>query len=189
MVLNKKASILNLWFMIVAFNIFIAIGFTILVGFNNMALDQIVTPIYNEVSDVASTRTSVDIQNHIDDAYQGYQDNSLPWDLIIFGLIINFYFFILFSAIKTRKENPFIVFSLLTFGSIFLLLLISISVDVQTWIINEIYVDVFEDLSYNTPIMDWMFLNIGLVSFIMAMTVILVNQFERLKNLILGGNE
>jgi len=189
MVINKKGNILSLWSLILGFNIFIALAFTFLIGFNNMAGSEIIDPIHQEVSKVAEDRTSVEIQNHIDGAKVKYYENQIPWDLVMFGIMINFYFFILYSAIKTAKASSFTVFTLLTFGSIFLLLLISISVDVQQWILSEIYTDVFEDLSISTPIMDWVFLNIGMICFIMALVVVLVNQFDKLKNLVLGGEE
>jgi len=188
MVLNKKGDVLGLWFMIVVFNIFLVIAFTFLIGFDNMALDEIVTPIYDVTSSAAENLTSLAIQAHIDDAYVKYQENSIPWDIVMFGLMINFYFGILHSAIRAKKENAFTIFSLLTFGSIFLLLLISVSVDVQTWFLTEIYGDVFEDLSYSTPIMDWIFQNIGMISFILALVVLLVNQFDRLKKLMIGSD-
>lgn len=188
MVLNKKGDVLGLWFMIVVFNIFLVIAFTFLIGFDNMALDEIVTPIYDVTSSAAENLTSPAIQAHIDDAYVKYQENSIPWDIVMFGLMINFYFGILHSAIRAKKENAFTIFSLLTFGSIFLLLLISVSVDVQTWFLTEIYGDVFEDLSYSTPIMDWIFQNIGMISFILALVVLLVNQFDRLKKLMIGSD-
>lgn len=189
MVLNKKGNMFGLWFSIVVFNIFIVVAFTFLIGFNNIALDEIITPIHTTTSAVASNTTSLAIQTHIDDSYQAYQDNTIPWDLVMFGLMINFYFGLIYSAIRSKKESSFTVFSMLTFGSIFLLLLISVSVDVQTWFLNELYIDVFEDLSVNTPIMDWLFQNMGMVSFIMAMLVLLVNQFDRLKTLMIGRFE
>jgi len=189
MVLNKKGNIFKLWFFVVLFNVFLALGFTLLVGFNNLATTEIVAPIHDAVSDIAVDRTSVEIQNHIDKAFTDYQENALPWDLIIFGLAINFYFFIIYSAIQTKKENPFIVFSMLTFGSIFLLLLISISMDVQAWILNEIYTPVFEDMAVDTPIMDWTFQNMGMIAFILAISIVLINQFDKLKDLILRRDE
>lgn len=186
---NNKGNLLSLWGMILVFNIFLAMAFTMLIGFNNMAGSEIIDPLHTEVSKIAENRTSVQIQNHIDDARTQYYAQQIPWDLIMFGLMINFYFFILYSAIQTRKANPFIVFSMLTFGSIFFLLLVSISVDVQQWILQEIYMDVFEDLSVSTPIMDLVFLNIGLICFIMALIVVIVNQFDKLKELIFRGDE
>jgi len=189
MVLNKKGNIFNLWFMIIAFNIFIAISFTMLIGFNNLAGSEIIDPIHTEVSKIAEDRTSTEIQDYIDNSRLKYYENQIPWDLIIFGLMINFYFFILYSAIQAKKASPFALFSILTFGSIFMLLLVGISIDIQEWILNEIYSDVFEDLSVSTPIMDWVFYNIGSICFIMALIVVLVNQFDRLKNLFIGGQE
>lgn len=186
---NKRGNIFSLWFMIILFNVFLAVGFTFLIGFNNLATSEIMTPIHDEVKDIAEGRTSIAIQDHIDQAYIDYQENTIPWDLVMFGLMINFYFFILYSAIKTQKANPFIVFSLLTFGSIFILLLISISTDIQQWILTEIYSGVFEDLSINTPIMDWVFLNMGILSFVMALIVLLINQFDRLKKMIIEVGE
>jgi len=187
MVLNKKGNIFSLWSMVIVFNVFIALAFTFLVGFGNLAGGEIIDPIHEEISGIAEDRTSLEIQNHIDDAQTKYYSNQLPWDLIMFGLMINFYFFILYSSIQSAKASTFTVFSMLTFGIIFLLLLVSISVDIQEWILSEIYTDVFEDLSVQTPIMDWMFANIGLISFIMCLILILVNQFDKLKVLTLGG--
>lgn len=188
MVLGKN-SIFNLWTYIIVFNIFIAVAFTFLVGFNNLADAEIMTPIHGAVSDIAEEHTSTAIQDNIDKALSDYRANQLPWDLIIFGVTINFYFFILWSAIQVRKANPFIILSMLTFGMIFLLLLISVSIDVQEWVLNEIYTPVFEDLSFNTPLMDWFFANIGMISFILALVVILVNQFDKLKVIFTGGQE
>ncbi len=184
MVLNKKGSMLNLWFLIVMFNIFIAVSFTILVGFSNLATSEIVEPIHDITKDIANGRTSVEIQNHIDSSFESYKDNIFPWDLIIFALMINFYFFLIFSAIQQKGENPFILFSLLTFGSIFFLLLISISVDVQEWVIGEIYQDVFETSVIDTPLMDYVFQNMGMISFIMALVLVVINQFDKLKTMV-----
>lgn len=187
MVLDKKGNIFSLWSMVIAFNIFIAIAFTFLVGFSNLAGSEIIDPIHQEISTIAEDRTSLQIQEHIDEAKTAYYANQIPWDLVIFGLMINFYFFIIYSAIKSAKASTFTVFTLLTFGVVFMLLLVSISVDIQEWLLNEIYTDVFEDLTITTPIMDWMFANIGLISFILCLLVVLVNQFDKLKLLALGG--
>jgi len=186
---NKKGSIFSLWGMVVAFNIFIAIAFTMLIGFNNMAGTEIIDPIHSEISSIAEDMTSTEIQDFIDDSRTEYYNNTIPWDLVMFGLMINFYFFIIYSAIQTKKASSFTVFSLLTFGSIFMLLLVSVSIDVQEWILQEIYVDVFEDMSVATPIMDWFFLNVGVVSFTLALLVVLVNQFDKLRTLFIGGSE
>lgn len=191
MVVTKKGNlnIFSLWMMIIVFNVFLAVGYTFLIGFNNLATTEIMDPIYTTISDMAEDHTSVQMQNYIDQSYTDYLDVFINWDLIMFGIMINFYFFILYSAIQMKKANPFVFFSMVTIGSIFLLLLISVSIDVQQWILAEIYGDVFEDLTYSTPIMDWVFTNMGMVAFILAMIVLLVNQFDRLKRLFLGGEE
>lgn len=186
---NKKSNMFYLWFLIIIFNIFIALGFTFIIGFNNLAGVEIVDPIHSSISDIADNRTSIEIQNYIDDSRDKYYENNIPFDLIMFGLIINFYFFLLFSAIQARKENTFTVFSLITFGMIFMLFMLSISIDVQEWVLTQIYGAVFEDISYSTPIMDWFFNNIGIISLVLMITLLLVNQFDKLKQLVFRNED
>lgn len=186
---NKKGNMIYLWFLIIIFNIFIALGFTFIVGFNNIAGTEIMDPIHSSISDIADDRTSTEIQNYIDDSRDKYYENNVPFDLIIFALIIDFYFFLIFSAIQSRKESSFAVFSLITFGMIFVLFLLSISIDIQEWILTQIYGAVFEDISYSTPIMDWFFNNIGIISLGLMIILLLINQFDKLKQLVFSNNE
>lgn len=186
---NRKGNMFYLWFLIIFFNIFIALAFTFIVGFNNLAGSEIIDPIHSSISDIAEDRTSNEIKNYIDDSRDKYYDNSIPFDLIIFALIIDFYFFLIFSAIQSRKESTFAVFSLITFGMIFVLFLLSISIDIQDWILTQIYVAVFEDISYSTPIMDWFFNNIGIISLFLMIILLLINQFDKLKQLIFRIDE
>lgn len=185
---NKKGNMFYLWFLIIIFNIFIVMAFTFVVGFNNLAGGEIVDPIHESISTIAEDRTSVEIQNYIDESRDKYYENTIPFDLIMFGMVINFYFFLIYSAIQSRKENTFMVFSLITFGMIFMLFLLSISIDVQEWVLTQIYGAVFEDMSYSTPIMDWFFNNIGVISLFLMITLLLINQFDKLKALVFGGN-
>jgi len=178
---NKKGNMFYLWFLIIIFNIFIALGFTFIVGFNNLAGSEIVDPIHGSVKDISEERTSTEIQDYIDDSRQAYYDNTIPFDLIIFGLIINFYFFLIYSAVQSRKESTFALFSLITFGMIFMLFLLGISIDIQEWILTQIYEPVFSDYEYTTPIMDWYFANVGIINLFLMILLLLINQFDKLK--------
>lgn len=184
-------KILSLWSFVITFNIFIAICFTILVGVYNLSDTNIIDPIYNTTYTVADSSASETTKAHLTNVRDDFNSLVIPFDLIMFALIVNTYFGMLYGSIQSQKLNAFAFFSLLTFGSILMLLMISISIDVQDWIITELYLEVFEESSVATPLMDWFFANIGIISFLMAVILLIVNQIDELKILLLrlGGDE
>lgn len=180
---------LNLWYSLVIFNIVLAIVFTILVGFYNLSDTEIIKPIHNVTSQIAQERTSEEIQNSIDKAYTDYTELYIPFDLIMLGLIINTYAGLIYSSIKNQKESVFSFFGLLTFGSILFLFIIGISTQVQDWVIVELYLNVFEESSVATPLMDYFFSNVGLISFFMGVILLVINQIDQLKTKLLRLGE
>lgn len=103
---------------------------------------------------------------------------NVPYDLFFAIILILSVGFTFFSAFKARKLSAFSFYGMLFFGSFLILLAIGFIEQLTTWFLDNFYNVLFSDVGLDTPIMDWFFENMSLITYLWAMIIIVINRFD-----------
>lgn len=156
----------------------------------DIGTDYVVEPLHNISKDLGGDLgVSTQMMDNFDDIKTDYESRVFPADLFFLALWLLTLVGSVYIAAKASKLPVISFLGFLFIMIFFFLVMVSIVSQITDWVINEIFLKVFSDNIISTPIFDWVFENMGIISFIWAMLLLLVNQWSRinLQNLIGGG--
>jgi len=171
--MNKLFSVIFLFTMITIFGFFISV-FIFQVGD-----ELILTKINNVTQEVgANIGISSQMSTHIDDSLTSYRNLIIPYDLFFLLGFITTFLFSLFSAFKSKEQSWFSFFGTITFGLIIFLFITGFIVTIKDWIVLNLIQNVLSFDLNTTPIFFFYIDNLGMINFIWAIVLILVNKLN-----------
>lgn len=187
MVSNKGVSsalgIIIAFFFVSAFFMF---SFYLMKGIGD---DYVIDPLHNISKDLGGDlNISTQMMNNFDTIKASYDSLIFPVDLAFLAFFLSSLAGSIWISVKAKRQPIFSFFGLLFIMIFFFLVLVSIVTQITSWIIDEIYLKVFADTIISTPIFDWVFTNMGIISFVWALIILLVNQWSRININGITGN-
>jgi len=162
---------------ILGFGLMGIMGFFFSVFIFQIGDEYILTNIQTVANDSYSNLgISSQIQTHIDDSLADYRALILPYDLFFLFSWIAVFGMSLITAYKSREDSYMSFFGSITVGLMVFLFVLSFLITIFDWIVLNLIQGVVNFDLTTTPIILFYIDNIGIISFIWASILIIVNK-------------
>lgn len=174
-----KKGVASFAFSIAAFGMLALIAIFSVIFIYEVGRTEILDPILNATLTIEQqTNVSAALQTHAQDLKTDYDNLEIPYDIFFLALWTISFVSTVGLALKTRKTGVLTFLGSLFWGMMGLLLIIFFFDQVQTWFFTNIFDAVFNDITLDIPIMTYYFANIGWISAVWFLLLLLVNQID-----------
>ena len=176
--MNSKAQ-LNLYYIIVAFGMLAMMTIFSMVFIYEIGKSEIIAPIANISLEIhEDLNTNPQYPTVINNLVTKYNDLDFAYDLFFLAFWIASIVTTIGVAVKTRKTGVVGFLGGLFMGTMGLLLVMFFIDQIADWFFTNIFYAVFDDITLNLPIMTYYFDNIGWISAVWFLSLLLLNQLE-----------
>lgn len=173
---NKK-SIGRYLSVILIFSILFLFSFFMVIFLKDIGKTEILDPISN-ISQSTQFTISEEMQDFIQLQPEEFENLNFHYDLYFVFSFIGFFLFALFGSYKAKQENYMSFFGFLFFGIVLFLYISTIITIFADWLVLNL-INGFLEFDLNTvPIINYYITNMGLINFILATILIMVNRLN-----------
>lgn len=119
---------------------------------------------------------SEQMQTHIGDSLQNYRDMNLPYDLFFLLSFITIFGLSIFTAYSSREQSYASFLGSITLGLMMFLFIMGFVITIADWLVLNLIQNVVEFDMNTTPIFLFFTNNLGIISFIWAFLLIIINK-------------
>ena len=175
----KKGSMFSVVLIIVSVTILLLLLLFSIIGFHQIGGEYIIDSFMDASDTMADSGQLPAASNTTSYAIKAtYDEIKWPFDLYFLAFFILGFMTTIFSAYKTRKMGYMSFFGMLTIGSMVFLVVISFLDQFSTWFLQDFFYKVFDAPALATPIMNYYFAHLGIISIIWFVVLLLVNQID-----------
>lgn len=166
-------------FMIIMFSMLAMMSIFSIVFIYEIGRTEILSVMTNVSLDIQiQENVSSAMQTHTQDLQNTYNNISIPYDLFFLYLFISTFVTSIMFAVRQRKQSTLEFFGGLFYGFMGLLLIVFFIDQVQDWFFTNIFYAVFNDITLDLPILTFYFDNIGWISALWFVVLLLINKVD-----------
>lgn len=138
------------------------------------------------ISDLSNITQTVATNIGLDSSYNtlaqsletNYNSIEFPYDILFAIIMIGAFITSNVIAFKSDRVPTLSFLGIVTVGMMFILLLLSFLNEFVTWFLSDIFYAIFDDLTIDTPFIDWYFGNLSLINMVWFAVLLFLNQVE-----------
>ncbi|MDH4127274.1 MAG: hypothetical protein OEV44_00860 [Spirochaetota bacterium] len=177
--MKSKKGLNNTITTIIIFSLFIFIFLFATVGFKQIFSENIIQPVLDQTLALNKTFTiAPSIQAAQQSVKDSYDLDFFNYDLFFLVIFISMFIGTIFSAQQSKKLGLMSFFGMISVGTWIFLLIISIVTQISDWLVLNLYTNLFDLTSINTPIIDFFLANVSFICFLWFIIILIINQID-----------
>lgn len=177
--MNNKKGLSQVWGTIVIFSLFIFVFLFATVGFKQIMSENILQPVLDQTLLLNESFTiAPSIQSAQQNVVDGFNTQWFDYDLFFLVIFILAFSSTIFSAKQSQKLGLLSFFGMVSIGTWIFLFIVGVMTQLSDWLIFNLYTNLFDLTSINTPIIDFFLSNISFICFLWFIIILIVNQID-----------
>jgi len=175
--MNNKSQISQFWLIIgviAAFSIIIFFFLFFTVGLKQIIGENLIQPTMNYTLNATSNMINTETINTVNNMESMWNTDFMNFDLYFILIFLIFVIELFYSASKVSIDNIFSFFGIITVGNLLFLGILTFVGQIREWLILNLYTNLFDLSTVNTPIIDIFLKNANIISFILFLCCILI---------------